>query len=119
MKIELKIDTNFLDKPTFIIEHNENTIVWQMYEVEKNILGDNQNVFKQINEYWSTLTLQTQQRIFDTYGEIFNLFDMEFNVSDFENRLTILVAKLYSNIRFIDLKNWTIFRSGLPFPTLE
>jgi len=69
------------------------------------------DVFQHINQYWSTLPLETQDKIFDVYRRIKDTFDLIHNHEQLTMSLRPLIAELFflhpqENIRYwVDLKS--------------
>lgn len=74
------------------------------------------DVFSQINEYWASLPMETQDKIFDIYNEIHMAFDRPMNSHDFIDYIAELVGKLMEYHDLEKLKDWISFGSNIVIP---
>jgi hypothetical protein len=64
------------------------------------------SVFREINAFMATLPGDRQQRIWDAYAEIHELFDQNYEVMAMQNRLQLLVSRIYDEIQYEELYAW-------------
>jgi len=63
-------------------------------------------VFREINAFIATLSGARQQKIWDAYVEIYELFNSKYEMISLTNRLQNAVAKIYAEIPYEELYQW-------------
>lgn len=109
--------------PVVVIEHNGQEIRFSAScfgkkSFTKDTTGyDNSfDVFREINAYWLTLPQIVQDRIFTLYKQINLIFDDALDSRYLNTRLNDSVVELVNIHDFEHVKNWVMFRSGIPIP---
>jgi hypothetical protein len=109
--------SEFVDQgfKSITIVHGKDRMVWDTrtygrasrtkgLEATEDPLQD--SVFREINAFIATLPGDRQQRIWDAYVEIHQLFEQNYEVMAMQNRLQLLVARIYEEIPYEELYAW-------------
>lgn len=73
-------------------------------------------VFREINAFLDTLPGERQQRIWEAYQEIFELFEGRYDVMALQSRLQVIVKKIYDEIPYEELHTWASMSSMIRLP---
>lgn len=104
------------------ITHNGKMIRGSMGWIAKirlpvNAIGEVIPVFKELTEYWATLSNDEQNQLFDLYDRALNMMDEELlRGSVLEKELAPIVQELYKFHDFQRVKDWILFRSNIRIP---
>lgn len=94
------------------IIHNGEELVWDISKLSFS----NFDVFEQINDYWAQTNKNSQDKVFDIYKRIKDVFNTVFDTNALTTVLYSLVAELYDNHDLNDIKHWMDFHSNLILP---
>lgn len=122
MKLVMKKFSLLPGEPSeVILEHvDENkrlvTINWNIALFDKMSFSGDFDIFEQINGYWSHLPPATQDKIFNVYLRVKEVFDSIWEGDDLTKSLYGLVGELYTYHDLNDVRHWQKFHSGLAIP---
>ena len=91
-------------------------IKWSVSLFEKTSFSGEFDIFEQINGYWKHLTPAAQDKIFDIYSRIRDVFDSIWDTNQLTQDLYPLVAELYTFHELAEIRHWIDFRSDLAIP---
>ena len=74
------------------------------------------DIFEQINRYWSYVSEDTQDKVFDVYNRIRFTYDNVWDQKDLTLALHKLVGELYSYHELADIHHWVWFNSDVALP---
>jgi hypothetical protein len=95
---------------------NSDELVWNIALFDKMSVTDNIDIFEQINSYWERQPISVQDRIFDIYKRIKDVFGEIWDSNELTRRLYSLVAELYEYHKLDDIRHWVDFYSNLLLP---
>ena len=96
MELQITSPENNVDSLGEIhMRHNGEEIIWSGSSYERARFNNLGGLFTQINEYWSRLTPNRQQNIFDVYKKIKTVLDTVTDFNRAHQRLQVLVKDLY------------------------
>lgn len=99
-----------------ILEHKGVQIGWNMALFDKASFNGEFDIFEQINGYWGHLSMDIQDKIFDVYQRIKDVFDSVWENNELTRQLYKLIAELYEHHQLTDIKFWISFRSNIVVP---
>lgn len=99
-----------------ITEHNGEEIHWHISTLNKTVF-ENDEVCRQINNYWAKLPMFKQQLIFDVYTQIKEIIFTVYDTTQLISQLVPLVTKLYDEHSLEDMSTWVSFHSDIILPT--
>lgn len=96
------------------IEHRGEILSWDI--VTYRSLKVNENLITDINNYWFRLPMETQDKIFQIYSDISEVFDTTENTRKLNEALVRLVAQLFEYHSFDDVMNYYTNFSRIKLP---
>lgn len=123
MKIIVKQQSIEEDQAVISIVHNNEELDWKVEFLEtatkakKTVFAAKVDPYDLINRYWETLAPSRQDRIFDVYRQINDIFHSVFVYEDMTRSLIPLVAELIKLHDIEEVKNWADYRSNVYIPT--
>lgn len=91
-------------------------LVWPTPAYGKVRLADPYAVFKEINEYWATLSDDTQDQIWECYEAIHSTVRTVTDSFYVANNIRFYVNKMYSLMNMDGFKHWTLLHGNLHVP---
>lgn len=102
--------------PQMLIEHNEQSLIFDLSSYNKNyLIGDN-DVTEHINAYWASLPGYKQEKIYDIYVQIRNIFEDVYQTSPLCIALMPLVKLLIAEHNLEDMERWVAFHTTIRIP---
>ncbi|MFO5854861.1 hypothetical protein, partial [Klebsiella pneumoniae] len=96
-------------------EHNGKRLTWTTTAYSKIRVQDQQRVFQEINDYWSGLSAETQQHIWNCYVEIRKIMDMAMDPMRIAMSLSYYIKEMYKAMPMNSFRRWqlTIGKLGM------
>jgi hypothetical protein len=122
LKIIVKQQSIEEDRVLISVVHNNEELDWVVDFLEtankskKTVFAAKVDPYDLINRYWETLSPSRQDRIFDVYRQINDIFGSVFVYEDMTRALIPLVAQLIDLHGIDEVKNWADFRSNAYIP---
>jgi hypothetical protein len=113
MKMSISVEGN--TAATATIEHNGETLVFDITSFNKNALGRNA-ICEHINAYWEFLPMFKQEKIFELYSKIRNSFEDHYTASPLIVALMPLTKQLYDLHEIEDIRRWMSFHTAIRVP---
>ena len=101
----------------FAVTHRGQILRWDWVVTEEFIRKISYDFLEPINEFWQTLDAETQNKIFDLYEQISNVFTQLYDYEQTSHLLKPLVAELLDLHSLDAIRYWTQTKSGLLIPT--
>lgn len=98
------------------LEHGNESIAWNIALFDKMSFSGEFDIFEQINGYWEHLPKADQDKIFDVYKRIRDVFDAIWETNELTKQLHALIKELYTYHELSDIKHWKDFHSNLMLP---
>jgi hypothetical protein len=113
-KLELTINSDrvLLEHLKATTSHEGRKIEWDIALFEKTSFKGDFDIFEHINEYWRSLPRSDQDKIFNIYAEIKDLFDSYKDERELVSQLYRLVAQLFEFHDLEKVKNWLYFHGS-------
>ena len=102
--------------PEVRLEHNNEILSFSISVFNKKSFQGPYDVFAEINEYWSYLPIDIQNRVFNIYKEIQQSYDDLSLGTDLTTYIGDKVAELISYHSLTNLYDWMMFRSNIRIP---
>jgi hypothetical protein len=103
--------------PEVTIEHNGVKIKFAVSVYGRATFQDSDyDVFHQINQFWSTIHPDEQDRVFELYSIIYDRFGRIAENEDFKEVLVDCINKLYEIHNLDRLQDWITFSSDISIP---
>lgn len=120
--MEIKVIKAVSTGPTVLeISHGGKSTLWDVVSYSKSSDRrspmDTELIFKEINEYWATLSQKEQTQYWDIFQKAREALDTQLNHSVLSKTLTELCSKLYELVDLEKLQHWVVFRSGIKIPS--
>lgn len=102
------------------LKHGQRTMLWDTSAYSKS--SDRRspmnpdNIFREINAFWSTLPSADQQMYWDLYVEAKEIFDSVFDVREIQTKIQDVVRRLYDLPSLEKLPHWVVYKSGIKIP---
>lgn len=103
------------------VHHGGRSMIWDTSAYSKS--SDHKSpmnpqlVFKEINEFWASLPLQSQEKFWEIYLEAREILDSVFDTRDLREALQDVVKKLYDLPEFDGMEHWVRHHSKIRFPS--
>jgi hypothetical protein len=113
--MELVVATRAVSSSTaeLITRHKESELTWK---ISSRVIQESYDVFREINQFWAQLSDADQQKIFNTYSKIFDVFN-KFNPLDATTwELRPLIKELFELHKQEDIDYWVRLKSDLIIP---
>lgn len=98
------------------LEHRGVVLEWNIALFDKASFNGEFDIFEQINGYWGHLAMEVQDKIFNVYQRIKDVFDSVWENSELTKQLYQLIKELYVHHQLSDIKFWISFRSNVVVP---
>lgn len=102
--------------PEVCISHGEEKIIFSISLFGRKNFQEEVDVFQYINQYWASLPLPTQDKIFGIYKECQFIMDNIHHKSEQTEALTVKVTELVGMHQIDDIKSWLAFKSNVIIP---
>lgn len=99
-----------------LLEHNNTVLAWNIALFDRMPFSNEVDIFEQINGYWASLVRSTQDKIFDVYVRIREVFDQIYVINELTKSLYVLVKELYTYHDLASIDHWKRFHSNLILP---
>lgn len=99
-----------------VVKHGDREITWDLRLYYRNAVLPIERVFELINGYWSTLSDERQEAIFDCYQEARNALNEIVDQNMMHHRLTQIVKRLYSQMPFDEIRYWARTYGNIKVP---
>ena len=114
MKLTLSSE---LARSEIVMTHAGRELIWNTSPFERTELSSDTDTFKQINEYWARLPVESQGQIFDLYGRIYYILDSAQTLDQVTEELQPLIGELLDRYHDISsVHDWCQFYSDLAIP---
>lgn len=120
MKIEIE-QTTVTGPSAVRLSHGGQSMVWDTSAYSKS--SDHKSpmnpqlIFQEINRFWATLPLKTQEQFWDLYVEARRAFDTLFDIRDLRDALQDIAKRMFDIEALDGLDHWVRHRSGIRFPS--
>lgn len=111
--MKLTIDTDYAVTAT--LEHEGEKLEFDLNQFNKKTL-ENNDIPTMINQYWATMPLYQQQKIFDVYSKIRQTFEFVSDTSALIVGLLPLVKQLYDEHDLQRMHEWVMLRPDVHVP---
>jgi hypothetical protein len=107
------------------ISHGEDAMTWDArpYARASRIDGNkavvdpaNDLVFREINAFIATLSAERQQVMWETYSEIWALFEQNYDPMALKGRLQKAIKRIYDQVPYQELHEWATMSSMIQLP---
>lgn len=116
MRIELDEEELKNGQLQLNILHNGATIYWNISSFDKRAFQAGYDVFKHINQYWLFLPAWRQEKIFEIFQKIKNVFEDVFDTSMLIHSLLPLIKDVFEEHKLNEIKQWINFHSDIIIP---
>lgn len=99
------------------LSHGEEELVWNASNYDAAELSEPEGLFRDINNYWATLPIGRQEKIFDAYAEINDVLATVVDTSRLIEQIKPLVKKLYEQHPYGEIEYWIRMRSDIVYPS--
>lgn len=89
---------------------------WDVYIFGKTGYAKNEDIYKEINGYWSSLTEDQKEKIWTIYEKIYFALKEIPDIINLSNRLSLLVQELFEFHNLDAVGHWVRFREHLKLP---
>ncbi|USL86669.1 hypothetical protein CDGHABPJ_00211 [Pseudomonas phage OMKO1] len=97
-------------------EHNGKRLTWTTTAYSKIRVQDQQRVFQEINDYWSGLSAEAQQHIWNCYVEIRKIMDMAMDPMRIAMSLSYYIKEMYKAMPMNSFRRWLLTIGKLYIP---
>lgn len=104
------------DSTVTLISDTGEYIAWNVSVFDRTRFTTVEDVFRDINGYWSRLTENRRARIFAVYMEIYNALDSIHDPARLAAELIGLVEKLYAEMPMSEVEHWVKFYGTIRLP---
>ncbi|MNU19679.1 hypothetical protein D3C71_79120 [compost metagenome] len=105
------------DRSKAAMTHNGQEITWSVALLEKTSYKGEFDIFEQINGFWKHQPAAVQDKIFDVYQRIRNVYDATWDTSsELTRALYPLVAELFTYHELPAVRHWVDFHSTIATP---
>lgn len=122
MRITPDVSSLLSQERSVLVEHEQDgvmrKIVFPLSLYKKNHFSGDSETFQCINDYWTSLSYETQSEIYAIYEDIRELFDSPIGNKELREELTKLVTKLLSYHQTHDVVTWIKTKSQLKVPAI-
>ena len=102
--------------PQMQIEHDNKTLIFDLSSYNKNYLLGPYDVCEHINRYWASMKIFQQEKIFNVYERIRNVFEKVYETSALCIALMPLVKELYEEHDLEQIEHWLAFYGNVTIP---
>lgn len=104
--------------PEVVITHLDDVVTFSISRFDKDsFFNKGYDVFEEINQFWESLPLTTQGRIFEIYKSIQIAYDSFANRQELTDFLTNCSTELLEIHNLEIISDWLSFRSSINIPT--
>lgn len=96
--------------------HNGESIQWDVSHYDKSTFKNLPGLFKEINAFWARCSEEVQNKIWNCYKEIKEDLDLIEEPRKLQAELRDKVTKLYSLMKFDDIKRWSLLYGEIRLP---
>ena len=96
--------------------HNSEELSFNIALFDRMSYSGGYQIFEQINGYWSYIQPSVQDKIFNIYKQIREVYDSVWDVNELTIRLHALVKELFELHLLDDIHHWTWFHSNALLP---
>lgn len=100
-----------------LIHDDGRKLLWDVSEFDRTRLVDVNDVFRDINGYWSKLTPNRRNRIWEVYTKIHDSLNRITDPARLAQTLTGQVAELYAEMPLDEITHWVKFHGNVKIPT--
>lgn len=112
--MELRLNQNNTIK--MIDQFTGEEILWNVAIFERTRLSSIENIFRDINGYWSKVPENRLRTIWNIYSEIREIFNTVFDFNQLTVCLTEAVSRLYEQMPMDEIEHWVKFYGKVKYP---
>lgn len=116
MQIILPPYPTYINEQEVYVEHNGHETRWTTAPFSKMNFEDDRAMFKHINLFWSTLPEARQQKIFNIYLRIADIFDSTDLNDNIDQLLSEQIEELFEEHPLEEIRHWATLKSDIQFP---
>ena len=95
---------------------NGEEMIWQMGGYLRAKMASSDTIFRDINDYFSRLSLSRQTAIWNAYSEIYKIIKRVTSVKTMTDRLIIAIERLYVVIQIPEIATWVRKYGNVVYP---
>ena len=95
---------------------NGEEMIWQMGGYLRAKMASSDTIFRDINDYFSRLSLNRQTAIWNAYSEIYKIIKRVTSVKTMTDRLIIAIERLYVVIQIPEIATWVRKYGNVVYP---
>jgi len=99
-----------------VLEHNGQLIYWNISSYDKRCFVGDIDVTVHINEYWAQLPMFKQEKIFNIFYSIRDVFEDVYQTEPLVHRLVPLIKALFEEHKQEEIEHWLSFYSSIIIP---
>lgn len=116
--MKMTVSMEEVTTPFAVIEHTGKSLIFDLGSYNKNwVIGENVALVDHINAYWASMPQYKQEKIYELYANIRNVFEEIDQTVPMCLALMPLIKQLYGEHDLDDLERWVVYHTDIKIPT--